>query len=95
LFDRVFRGEGGAAAVSLIYKPGLATIALARQSADIREDSHRPFAAGATLSIPFLPPGQLGNRGGMIALLDDRGLKVDGVSYTEGEAQREGWTLVC
>jgi hypothetical protein len=52
------------------------------------------IAAGATLVVPVRPPVQLGNRGGIITLLDDRGLKVDGVSYTEPEAQREGWTLV-
>jgi hypothetical protein len=37
---------------------------------------------------------QLGNKGGIITLLDDRGLKVDGVSYTDQEAKREGWRLV-
>jgi uncharacterized protein YukJ len=52
------------------------------------------LAAGATVTIPIQPPVQLGNKGGTITLLDDRGLKVDGVSYTEGQAQREGWTLV-
>ena len=52
------------------------------------------IAAGATLVVPVRPPVQLGNRGGIITLLDDRGLKVDGVSYTEPEAQHEGWTLV-
>jgi len=52
------------------------------------------LAAGATLAIPIQPPVQLGNKGGTITLLEDRGLKVDGVSYTEGQAQREGWTLV-
>jgi uncharacterized protein YukJ len=52
------------------------------------------LAAGVTLTVPVQPPVQLGNRGGIITLLDDRGLKVDGVSYTEQEAQREGWTLV-
>ena len=52
------------------------------------------LAAGVALTVPVQPPVQLGNRGGIITLLDDRGLKVDGVSYTEHEAQREGWTLV-
>jgi len=52
------------------------------------------LAAGATLTVPVQPPVQLGNRGGEITLLDDRGLKVDGVSYTKQQAQREGWTLV-
>jgi uncharacterized protein YukJ len=52
------------------------------------------IAAGAALTVPVRPPVQLGNKGGIITLLDDRGLKVDGVSYTEQEAQLEGWTLV-
>jgi uncharacterized protein YukJ len=37
---------------------------------------------------------QLGNNGGSITLLDQDGLKVDGVSYTADQAQREGWTIV-
>jgi uncharacterized protein YukJ len=52
------------------------------------------LAAGTTLTISVQPPVQLGNKGGIITLLDDKELKVDGVSYTEQEAQREGWTLV-
>ena len=52
------------------------------------------IAAGVTLTVPVQPPVQLGNKGGIITLLDDGGLKVDGVSYTEREAQREGWTVV-
>jgi hypothetical protein len=52
------------------------------------------IAAGSTLTVSVEPPVQLGNRGGIITLLDNRGLKVDGVSYTEQQAQREGWTLV-
>ena len=52
------------------------------------------IAAGAALTVPVRPPIQLGNKGDIITLLDDQGLKVDGVSYTEQQAQREGWTLV-
>jgi len=52
------------------------------------------IAAGSTMTVSVEPPVQLGNRGGIITLLDNRGLKVDGVSYTEQQAQREGWTLV-
>ena len=49
---------------------------------------------GESLKIK-LPPGvQLGNKGGIITLLDNRGLKVDGVAYTEEQARREGWTVV-
>jgi uncharacterized protein YukJ len=50
--------------------------------------------AGAAVAFPVRLPVQLGNRGGIITLLDDRGLKVDGVAYTEQQARREGWTLV-
>lgn len=37
---------------------------------------------------------QLGNKGGIVTLLDPQGLKVDGVSYTGREASRQDWTLV-
>jgi hypothetical protein len=50
--------------------------------------------AGATLVISLPPSVQLGNKGGMITLLDNNGLKVDGVAYTEDQAEKEGWTLV-
>lgn len=38
---------------------------------------------GATLMVPLTGEVQLGNKGGMITLLNAKGLKVDGVSYTE------------
>jgi hypothetical protein len=50
------------------------------------------LAAGDTARISVLPPAQLGNRGGLITLLDPDGLKVDGAAYTEVQA-REGWTV--
>lgn len=37
---------------------------------------------------------QLSNNGGIITLLDDKGIKIDGVSYTKEDAQQQGWTLV-
>ena len=37
---------------------------------------------------------QLGNKGGTISLLDERGIKIDGVSYTREQARKQGWTLV-
>lgn len=37
---------------------------------------------------------QLGNKGGIITLLNAQGLKVDGVSYTQEDAQEQGHTLV-
>ena len=50
--------------------------------------------AGATMVIALPPTVQLGNKGGLITLLDNNGLKVDGVSYTEAQAKKEGWTVV-
>jgi uncharacterized protein YukJ len=44
----------------------------------------------ASLVVELSPDAPLGNRGGTIGLLDDRGLKVDGVAYTRRQAEREG-----
>jgi len=52
------------------------------------------LAAGATLVVPLTNGVQLGNKGGAITLLDARGLKVHGVSYSAGQSQAEGWTIV-
>ena len=49
---------------------------------------------GGTLVIALPTNVQLGNNGGIITLLDNKGLKVDGVFYTGGQAQKEGWTIV-
>ena len=37
---------------------------------------------------------QLSNKGGIITLLDDGGMKVHGVKYTRKDAKRQGWTIV-
>ena len=50
--------------------------------------------AGATLAVQIRQPLALSNKGGAITLLDDKGLKVDGVSYTKEQARQPGWTLV-
>jgi uncharacterized protein YukJ len=52
-----------------------------------------PVRAGDTLRLTVAPPVQLGNRGGLITLLDPDGLKVDGVAYTKAQADAEGWTI--
>ena len=49
---------------------------------------------GATLVVKLSAKVQLGNKGGIITLLNDKGLKVDGVSYTAEQARKEGWTIV-
>jgi uncharacterized protein YukJ len=52
------------------------------------------LAAGATLAVAVSDGVALGNAGGAVTLLDPRGLKVDGVSYTAEQARDEGWTIV-
>jgi uncharacterized protein YukJ len=49
---------------------------------------------GDPLKVALQPQVQLGNKGGIITLLNAQGLKVHGVSYTQEQAQREGWTIV-
>lgn len=52
------------------------------------------LAAGGTKTIHLPETVQLGNKGGLITLLNHQGLKVHGVAYTQEQAQREGWTIV-
>ena len=49
---------------------------------------------GATLRIDIQPPVALSNKGGIITLLNQNGLKVHGVSYTKQQANQPGWTIV-
>ena len=39
-------------------------------------------------------PLALSNKGGVITVVDDKGLKVHGVAYTKEQARQPGWTLV-
>jgi uncharacterized protein YukJ len=50
---------------------------------------------GSAARIP-IPEGDFAllEDGGIITLIDEKGLKVDGVSYTEKDASRIGWTIV-
>ncbi|MDD4448285.1 MAG: lamin tail domain-containing protein [Methanothrix sp.] len=51
--------------------------------------------AGQTMTLSLPGTGiQLPNEGGIITLLDNKGLKVHGVSYTAKDAAKEGWTIV-
>jgi uncharacterized protein YukJ len=50
--------------------------------------------AGATRVVQIRQPLALSNKGGAITLVDDKGLKVHGVSYTKDQARHPGWTLV-
>ena len=46
------------------------------------------------LRVRIAKPMELSNKGGLITLLNEEGLKVDGVSYTKDQAQNPGWTIV-
>ena len=48
------------------------------------------IAAGATLLVTIAPPMQLSNKGGIITVLNEQGLKVDGVSYTQQQTSQRG-----
>ena len=51
--------------------------------------------SGDTIRVTLSGKGaQLSNKGGIITLVDRTGMKIDGVSYTKKDAERQGWTLV-
>ena len=50
--------------------------------------------AGALRTITVADPFALSNKGGVITIVDEKGLKVDGVSYTKSQAKDPGWTIV-
>ena len=50
--------------------------------------------AGEARAIRVQKPVALSNKGGIITILDETGLKVDGVSYTKAQASNPGWTIV-
>ena len=52
------------------------------------------MAPGSTRVLTITQPLALSNKGGVITLIDENGLKVDGVSYTKQQAGDPGWTLV-
>ena len=52
------------------------------------------LAAGATTTVRVQQPLALSNKGGVITLVDEKGLKVHGVSYTKDQARHPGWTIV-
>jgi len=53
------------------------------------------LAPGGFVTVPLSGKDiQLGNKGGIITLLDKQGTKIDGVSYTKEDANKQGWTIV-
>jgi len=59
-----------------------------------RQELSGSIEPGATRVIDVTAPVALGNSGGLITLLNQDGLKVDGVSYTKAQASHEGETIV-
>ena len=53
-----------------------------------------PLSAGGTRTVRIQQPFALSNKGGVITLVDEKGLKVHGVSYTKEQARHPGWTIV-
>ena len=51
------------------------------------------IAAGGTLAVVVQKPMELSNQGGIISLLDRRGVKVHGVAYTKAQAKNPGLTI--
>jgi uncharacterized protein YukJ len=49
---------------------------------------------GAAMLVTVKKPMELSNQGGIITLLNDDDLKVDGVTYTKKDASNPGWTIV-
>ncbi|MBW4568388.1 MAG: DUF2278 family protein [Tolypothrix carrinoi HA7290-LM1] len=53
------------------------------------------IAPSASVTVPLNKEKiQLSNDGGIITILNQEGIKVDGVSYTKEDAKDQGWTIV-
>jgi uncharacterized protein YukJ len=53
------------------------------------------LSSGETFQVLLDGKGaQLSNKGGIISLIDQTGLKIDGVSYTRDAAKKQGWFLI-
>jgi len=59
-----------------------------------RQSLNGNLGAGETTIVRVQAPMQLSNKGGIITLLDESDLKVDGVSYTKTQADQPGWTII-
>ena len=96
-----------AALVNPVQSPEVETVTLLNVTAAtidlhgwalLDHDKHRmplqgSIPAGDTLRITLVPPVVLPNKGGLITLLNDDGLRVDGVTYTKAQASLQGFSL--
>lgn len=56
--------------------------------------NHSVLQAQEVLTITLSGKGaQLGNKGGLITLLNESGIKIDGVAYTKEQAKKEGYLI--
>ncbi len=51
------------------------------------------ISPGSVMVIPLNNAISLSNKGDIITLCDDQGIKVDGVSYSQSQAKRQRWTI--
>jgi hypothetical protein len=49
---------------------------------------------GAAVTFMVRAPMALSNKGDNITLINDSGIKIDGVSYTRAQARNPGWSVV-
>lgn len=57
----------------------------------ITEDVNLPPGGIHAVEMGDVP---LSNKGGLLTLLDNDGIKIDGVSYTKQQAQKEGYVVI-
>lgn len=57
-------------------------------------DLNGTIGAGETRAVVMDPLVPLSNKGGLITIVNEKGLKVDGVAYTKAQASQPGWTIV-
>jgi uncharacterized protein YukJ len=89
--------EAGAEGITLLNASPSPVDLKGWQLAD-RQNNREPLSgvipSGNSVRIRVSGGMVLDNRGGTITLLNDKGLKVDGVSYTAEQGKKEGWTIV-
>lgn len=57
-----------------------------------RQSIDQDLPSGASMRFE-LKDGFLSENGGLLTLVDDQGLKIDGVAYTEQDSKKQGWTI--
>jgi uncharacterized protein YukJ len=63
-----------------------------------RDENRQPLSGtlggGEARAVRLRAPVMLPNKGGAVTLVDENGMKVDGVAYTGEQASHPGWTIV-